>query len=102
MSLDKVVLCATATSSIGALASENTLQKYFQLIDSSEAMSSYFSSETEKPFYLSHASLISECIAHFLDKPELLLTCGVRFGNFFRMHLSDAKKSAGIQLAFMG
>lgn len=101
MSIDKVVLSATDSGSVGALGSKETLRDFFCLLDSPEAVAAYFCGESQKPFYLSESSLIPYCVKHFVDNPELITVCGERFGNFFRAHLSNNAQSAATILSLI-
>lgn len=96
MSIGKVVLSASDTGSIGALGSRTVLSHHFDLLRSETDVENYFSSRSDRPYYLETAELIPACITTYACRPDLLAEHGARFQNFFKSHLSNMESWSSI------
>lgn len=96
MSMEKVVLSATDSGSIGALGSRAVLSNYFRYLETPEDVSKYFSSESSFPFYLASLELIPLCIKLYAENPLLLKIHGARFLSFFDSTLSNLDRWGNI------
>lgn len=89
MSLGKVVLSATDHGSVGALGSRQDLSEHFELLNNPDQVHTYFSSSSDRPFYLSDPDLIPLCIEKYCAQKALLDEHGRRFFLFFDKMLSN-------------
>jgi hypothetical protein len=89
MSMGKVVLSATDYGSVGALGSREDLREHFELLTNPDQVHEYFSSPSDRPFYLSDPDLIPLCIEKYCSDKDLLDEHGRRFFLFFDHVLSD-------------
>lgn len=92
MSMGKVVLSATDSGSIGALGSRETLSHYFHYLRSESEVDDYFSSPSDRPFYLASIDLIPLCVEKYSRNRDLLSDHGARFLSVFNRHLSDMER----------
>lgn len=94
MSLHKVVLSSGKSGSIGAIASPEVVERYFEILSSEAEVVSYFTEEPHRPFYLSSVDLIPICLYLYTENRPLIAVHGSLFGDFFDRHFSDQKKFA--------
>lgn len=92
MSMGKVVMSATEFGSIGALGSRTELEKHLDLLSTTDEIDRYFSSSSDRPYYLSDVHLTSLCIAKYCEEKDLLREHGRRFLCFFNDVLSDMER----------
>ena len=101
MSLGKVVLSATDYGSVGALGSRQDIREHFELLTNSDQVRAYFSSASDRPFYLSSADLIPQCIEEYCQNREVLDEHGRRFLLFFNNVLSDLDSYSRMTYKFL-
>jgi hypothetical protein len=89
MSMGKVVISATDSGSIGSFGSRENVCEYFDLLTTADQVDSYFSLDSDRPYYLSCVDLIPFCIEKYSLQSDLLKQHGLRFLRFFNEVLSD-------------
>jgi hypothetical protein len=89
MSMGKVVISATDSGSIGSFGSRENVCEYFDLLTTADQVDSYFSLDSDRPYYLSSVDLIPFCIEKYSLQSDLLKQHGLRFLRFFNEVLSD-------------